>query len=97
MDLKGLAIDKSHTWAVFLDIYVLDADGALLDVCLLAAVAALLGLRLPHVEVNDQGQVTLPQAVHMYFWKCYCSQHKGVNTVHCTYMDRAVKRRQVGC
>ncbi len=66
MDLKGLAIDKSHGWAVFLDIYVLDADGALLDVCLLAAVAALLGLQLPRVEVNDQGQVRhLPKA-HPY-------------------------------
>ncbi len=55
--LEELAIDKSHAWAVFLDIYVLDADGCLLDVCLLAAVAALLGLQLPRVEVNDQGQV----------------------------------------
>ncbi|KAK9908249.1 hypothetical protein WJX75_004814 [Coccomyxa subellipsoidea] len=57
VELGELAIDKSHAWAVFLDIYVLNADGSLLDVCLLAAVSALLGLRLPHVEVNDQGQV----------------------------------------
>lgn len=57
VDLSELCIDKGHGWAVFLDIYVLDADGALLDTCLLAAVAALLALRLPRVEVNDQGQV----------------------------------------
>lgn len=57
MDWEDLAIDKSNAWTLFLDIYVLEADGALLDVCLLAAVAALLGLRLPCVEVNANGQV----------------------------------------
>lgn len=67
VDLKGLAIDNSHGWAVFLDIYVLDADGALLDVCLLAAVAALLGLHLPHVEINDQGKVGHSPRAHQYF------------------------------
>lgn len=65
VELGELAIDKSHAWAVFLDIYVLNADGSLLDVCLLAAVSALLGLRLPHVEVNDQGQVNHAQGTAM--------------------------------
>lgn len=33
------------------------ADGALVDVCLLAAVAALQGLRLPRVDVQEDGSV----------------------------------------
>lgn len=86
MDLKALVIDKSHGWAVFLDIYVLDADGALLDVCLLAAVAALLGLHLPHVEVNDQGQVMQLPKTHPYsLKKCSCSQNMTVNLCTCIH------------
>jgi exosome complex component RRP43 len=66
VDDDELAIDKGNAWTVFLDIYVLDADGALLDVCLLAAVAALLGLRLPKVDMDSAGQVMLPL---MFAWQ----------------------------
>lgn len=42
---------------VYLDIIVLNADGSLLDVCLLAAWAALRSLRLPSVTLTAEGNV----------------------------------------
>ncbi|KAF8065512.1 EXOSC8 [Scenedesmus sp. PABB004] len=44
-------------WVVYLDLYVLNAAGSLLDACLLAAVAALRDTRLPAVHVTDEGNV----------------------------------------
>ncbi|KAK9813773.1 hypothetical protein WJX73_008734 [Symbiochloris irregularis] len=44
-------------WAVYLDLYVLCADGVLLDACVLAAMAALNALRLAPVDVTDAGNV----------------------------------------
>jgi len=49
-------------WCIYLDIYILDAAGALLDTSLLAAVACLANLRLPPVLVNDQGNVVSAEA-----------------------------------
>lgn len=47
IDLKSLYIDEEHVWGVFVDIYVLDHDGNLVDASALAAVAALDNLRIP--------------------------------------------------
>jgi exosome complex component RRP43 len=58
LDTRQLCIDKGRAaWAVYVDIYILDADGSLLDACLLAAVAALSSLQLKPVEVDDRGNV----------------------------------------
>lgn len=47
LDPKQLCIDPGRAaWAVYVDIYVLDADGSLHDACLLAMLAALSALRL---------------------------------------------------
>ena len=48
-------------WLAHLDIYILAADGAMLDAVLLAGVAALASLKLPHVPLTLQGMV-LPDA-----------------------------------
>jgi exosome complex component RRP43 len=58
LDLGQLCIDPGKAaWAVYLDIVVLDDDGALHDVCAAAAVAALSTLRLPAVSVDAAGNV----------------------------------------
>ncbi|KAK9850091.1 hypothetical protein WJX84_000301 [Apatococcus fuscideae] len=44
-------------WVVYLDIIVLNADGSLLDLCLLAAWTALCTLRLPPVCLTAEGNV----------------------------------------
>lgn len=41
----------------YLDLYILDANGSLLDACLLAALGALLDLRIPEVSVTDAGNI----------------------------------------
>ncbi len=56
--LEDLCIDPGRAaWCIYLDIYILDAAGALLDTALLAAIACLANMRLPPVTVNDQGNV----------------------------------------
>ena len=58
LDVKQLQLKEGQAWKLFLDIYVLDADGCMSDLCLLAAVAALLGLRLPSKEIDEEGKVS---------------------------------------
>lgn len=56
--LEDLCIDKGRAaWVAYLDIYILDAAGALLDTALLSAMAALASTKLPQVVMNDQGKV----------------------------------------
>ena len=58
VDLGSLAIARGRAaWVAYLDLYVLDADGGLFDAALLAALAALGALRLPHVDVDEDGKV----------------------------------------
>ena len=59
VDLRQLVIGSGRAvWVAYLDIYVLDADGCLLDVCLLAAAASLASLKaLPSVSVDESGKV----------------------------------------
>ncbi|XXG54495.1 hypothetical protein AAC387_Pa03g2359 [Persea americana] len=58
VNLKELSlISGKAAWMAYLDIYCLDADGALFDAALLSAVAAFSHLHLPPVSVNDDGRV----------------------------------------
>ncbi|KZV42798.1 serrate RNA effector molecule-like [Dorcoceras hygrometricum] len=46
-------------WMAYLDVYCLDADGALFDAALLSAVAALSHLQIPAVALNDNGRIVV--------------------------------------
>lgn len=60
VELEQLCVSPGKVaWLVHLDIYILATDGALLDTVLLAAVACLSALRLPHVPLTPQGTVRL--------------------------------------
>eukprot|EP00878_Enallax_costatus_P035965 GHUV01040230.1.p1 GENE.GHUV01040230.1~~GHUV01040230.1.p1 ORF type:complete len:164 (+),score=33.45 GHUV01040230.1:133-624(+) len=43
----------AQVWSLRVDVHVLDSAGNLVDVCCLAALAALLGFRKPQVEVDQ--------------------------------------------
>jgi len=58
LDPASLCIAPGRAaWAAYLDIYVLSADGSLLDACLLAALGALSDAALPAVRVTRDGNV----------------------------------------
>ncbi|QCE00479.1 exosome complex component RRP43-like [Vigna unguiculata] len=60
IDLKELSlVSGKAAWMTYLDIYCLDADGALFDAALLSAVAALSHLQIPAVAMNDDGKIVL--------------------------------------
>ena len=50
LDLKALFIEPGKAWNVFVDVYVLDHDGNLIDASALAAMAALQCTRMPKYE-----------------------------------------------
>eukprot|EP00850_Spirogloea_muscicola_P012872 SM000085S23222 [mRNA] locus=s85:95384:96728:- [translate_table: standard] len=58
VDLRELCISPGRAaWTAYVDVYCLDADGALLDTALLAAAAALTDMELPEVSVDEDGRV----------------------------------------
>ncbi|XP_062074541.1 uncharacterized protein LOC133778585 [Humulus lupulus] len=60
IDLKDLSlVSGKAAWMAYLDIYCLDADGALFDAALLSAVAAFSHLQIPVVSMNDDGKVSV--------------------------------------
>ncbi|KAI3446480.1 hypothetical protein Pfo_003145 [Paulownia fortunei] len=60
IDLKELClVGGKAAWMAYLDIYCLDADGALFDAALLSAVAAFSHLQIPVVSLNDDGRIVL--------------------------------------
>ncbi|KAL4587496.1 hypothetical protein LXL04_000367 [Taraxacum kok-saghyz] len=60
IDLKELSlVSGKAAWMVYLDIYCLDADGALFDAALLAAAAAFSHLQIPVVSLNDDGRIVV--------------------------------------
>ncbi|XWS59116.1 hypothetical protein CRYUN_Cryun08bG0094500 [Craigia yunnanensis] len=60
INLKELSlVSGKAAWMAYLDIYCLDADGALFDTALLSAVAAFSHLEIPVVSVNDDGKIVL--------------------------------------
>ncbi|XP_047333226.1 exosome complex component RRP43 [Impatiens glandulifera] len=52
-------VSGKAAWMVYLDIYCLDADGALFDAALLSAVAAFSHLQIPVVSLNDDGRIVV--------------------------------------
>ncbi|CAL5420374.1 unnamed protein product [Camellia sinensis] len=52
-------VSGKAAWMAYLDIYCLDANGALFDAALLAAVAAFSHLQIPVVSLNDDGRVVV--------------------------------------
>ncbi|KAL3841260.1 hypothetical protein ACJIZ3_025851 [Penstemon smallii] len=52
-------VSGKAAWMAYLDIYCLDADGALFDAALLSAVAAFSHLQVPVVSLNDDGRIVL--------------------------------------
>lgn len=62
INLKELSlVGGKAAWMVYLDIYCLDADGALFDAALLSAVAAFSNLQIPTVSLDDGKIVMLPE------------------------------------
>ncbi|KAE9621677.1 putative exosome complex component Rrp41, PNPase/RNase PH domain, exosome complex component Rrp43 [Lupinus albus] len=60
VNLKELSlVNGKAAWLAYLDVYCLDADGALFDAALLSAVAALSHLQIPAVAMNDDGKIVL--------------------------------------
>ncbi|KAK7275212.1 hypothetical protein RIF29_16321 [Crotalaria pallida] len=60
INLKELSlVSGKAAWMAYLDVYCLDADGALFDAALLSAVAALSHLQIPAVAMNDDGKIVL--------------------------------------
>ncbi|KAF3956684.1 hypothetical protein CMV_018212 [Castanea mollissima] len=58
INLKELSlVSGKAAWMAYLDIYCLDADGALFDAALLSAVAAFSHLQIPAVSLNDDGKI----------------------------------------
>ncbi len=65
IDLEKLAIIPGEkVWMVWVDIYVLNHAGNLLDASSLAAMAALMVTKVPKVEVSGQGEVKVDKSVH---------------------------------
>jgi len=50
IDLKSLFIEEGKVWGVFIDLYMLDHDGNLIDTSALAAVTALQNTKIPTLE-----------------------------------------------
>ncbi|CAL5420842.1 unnamed protein product [Camellia sinensis] len=52
-------VSGKATWMAYLDIYCLDANGALFDAALLTAVVAFSHLQIPVVSLNEDGRVVV--------------------------------------
>ncbi|GMP85972.1 hypothetical protein CsSME_00038938 [Camellia sinensis var. sinensis] len=52
-------VSGKAAWMAYLDIYCLDANGAVFDAALLAAVAAFSHLQIPVVSLNDDGRAVV--------------------------------------
>ncbi|MEM2974590.1 MAG: exosome complex protein Rrp42 [Candidatus Micrarchaeia archaeon] len=50
IDLKALYRNEEKVWGIYIDIYTMDHDGNLIDAAGLAAVAALMDLKIPKYE-----------------------------------------------
>ncbi|KAK1386620.1 Exosome complex component RRP43 [Heracleum sosnowskyi] len=62
INLKDLClVSGKAAWMAYLDVYCLDADGALFDTALLSAVAAFSHLKIPVVSLNDDGRVVVSE------------------------------------
>lgn len=71
IDTEKLCIEAGKkVFVVFVDVYVLNHDGNLIDACALAAIAALMNTKMPNYEIKDgelkikQGYTPLPMKSH---------------------------------
>ncbi len=71
VDTEKLCIESGKkVFVVFVDVYVLNHDGNLIDACALAAMAALMNTKMPNYEIKDgelkikQGYTPLPLKSH---------------------------------
>lgn len=71
VDTEKLCIESGKkVFVVFVDVYVLNHDGNLIDACALAAMAALMNAKMPNYEIKDgelkikQGFTPLPLKSH---------------------------------
>jgi exosome complex component RRP42 len=71
IDTEKLCIEPGKkVFVVFVDVYVLNHDGNLIDASAIAAVAALMNTKMPNYEIKDgelrikQGYTTLPMKSH---------------------------------
>jgi len=63
IDLSKLAIVPGRkAWVVYVDIYVLDHDGNLVDASSIASLAALMNTYLPKVEVDEAGNIKVDKS-----------------------------------
>lgn len=63
---KLVLIPGKKVWLVWLDIYVLDHGGNLIDASSIASMAALLVTKIPRVEINkDTGEVTVDKTQYV--------------------------------
>ncbi|MCS7098793.1 MAG: exosome complex protein Rrp42 [Sulfolobales archaeon] len=66
VDMSKLAIVPGRkVWVVYVDIYVLDHDGNLVDASSIATLTALLNTTLPKVEVDELGNVRVDRSVRV--------------------------------
>ncbi|PNF17952.1 Exosome complex component RRP43 [Cryptotermes secundus] len=60
VDLKDLCIAPEHlAWVLHCDLICLDHDGSLWDACVIALVAALRTVKLPHVSYDVEAETTV--------------------------------------
>ena len=66
VDNEKLCIEPGKkVFVVFVDVYVLNHDGNLIDASALAAMAALLNTKMPNYEIKD-GELKITQGIHPY-------------------------------
>jgi len=62
---KLVLIPGKKVWNVWIDIYVLDHDGNLIDASSIATLAALLVSKMPKAEVTSEGEVKVDKSTHV--------------------------------
>ncbi|MEM4936348.1 MAG: exosome complex protein Rrp42, partial [Sulfolobales archaeon] len=66
IDMSKLAIiPGKKVWVVYIDIYVLDHDGNLVDASSIATLAALMNTYIPKVEVEETGNIKVDRSVRL--------------------------------
>ncbi|MEM0065602.1 MAG: exosome complex protein Rrp42 [Sulfolobales archaeon] len=66
IDMSKLAIiPGKRVWVVYIDIYVLDHDGNLVDASSIATLGALMNTSLPRVEVDETGNIKVDRSTRL--------------------------------
>ncbi len=75
IDVKSLFIEAGKAWGVYVDLYVLDNDGNLIDAAALAAVNALQGMKVPKLVDGNAVRVK-PTPMNLKTIPTYCTYVK---------------------